>query len=88
MIQLLLILCWLLLNYVISFKFKYSYFGHLRKLNINYKKEKYKKMINNKKMNELIYHKLDEEKLPDYYIPEWVYKNVFSENKKKSYDLK
>ena len=40
-------------------------------------------MINNKKMNELIYHKLDEEKLPDYYIPEWVYKNVFSENKKK-----
>ena len=45
-----------------------------------------KLIINNKKMNDLVNFSLKEEKLPDYYIPEWVYQNVFSENKKKKYD--
>lgn len=79
----------LLINIVRSLKI--GYFGDLRKSNINLKKEKYDKIIsnkkiNNKKMNDLVNFSLKEEKLPDYYIPEWVYQNVFSENKKKKYD--
>lgn len=74
----------LLINIVRSLKI--GYFGDLRKSNINHKKEKYDKIINNKKMNDLVNFSLKEEKLPDYYIPEWVYQNVFSENKKKKYD--